>query len=123
MLKDTNIAIFFLVPGFKKYSAYCQETQIIANKLIIDNESLIVPINLKQQSNQNQIQLNIDVFNERIEIPLSIFDDTIISKNEAEMLQYHQNFDHVPFTKIQLIAKQGIILVKYTKYKIPVCSA
>ena len=41
----------------------------------------------------------------------------------AELLQCHYDFGHLPFTKLQRIAKDGILPSRLAKCKVPVCSA
>ena len=46
-----------------------------------------------------------------------------ISNDKALLLQYHQNFGHISFYKLQTIAKQGVLPSKLAKCLIPLCSA
>ena len=39
------------------------------------------------------------------------------------MLREHQRFNHIPFSKIQEMARQGILPRRLAKCAIPVCSA
>ena len=42
---------------------------------------------------------------------------------EVELLRYHYDFGHLPFTKLQQMAKDGILPKRLAKCHIPVCSA
>jgi len=68
-------------------------------------------------------KLNIDPLNGRTEIVEPQLTDMIMTKSEAQLLQYHRNFGHIPFTKLQIMAEQGILPRNLAKCNIPVCSA
>ena len=42
---------------------------------------------------------------------------------EAELLRYHYDFGHLPFAKLQQMAKDGILPKRLAKCHVPVCSA
>ena len=46
-----------------------------------------------------------------------------VEKTEAELLQFHYKFGHAPFTKLQEMARQGILPCRLWNCRIPVCAA
>ena len=46
-----------------------------------------------------------------------------MSTDEAEFLQIHRDFGHLPFSKLREMATQGVTPAKFAKRNIPACSA
>ena len=131
--KGTNVAIFNSAPGYTKYTAYCQDTQhenenddanpIVASSASIEDKDISVKAQSPDDSLAYPFKLNIDPLNGRTEIVEPQLTDMIMTKSEAQLLQYHRNFGHIPFTKLQIMAEQGILPRNLAKCNIPVCSA
>ena len=47
--------------------------------------------------------------------------DTQHKSLEAELLQYYMDYNHVPFTKLRILAKMGILLRKLVHAQTPAC--
>ena len=50
-------------------------------------------------------------------------EDRIEESPKAELLRYHYNFGHLPFAKLQEMAKRRVIPKRVSKRHVPVCSA
>jgi len=44
-------------------------------------------------------------------------------KDEAMLLEYHYKFSHAPFSKLQTMAKRGVIPTRLARCRVPVCAA
>ena len=133
MTKGTNVVTFNSAPGFNKYTAYCQEvnvnpdtedTNIITSNMVsLKDEDEPVQEEIRPCDNLYSMELNHDIFNGRTMINESKFIEPTINNDEAQLLQYHRNFGHIPFPKLQVMAKHGIIPARLAKCNIPTCAA
>ena len=134
--KTTNVATFRSAPRYKTYMNFCSEAAIsfededtnpvIAAESIIDNEDSPVPASKPLELTKNSlnaVRLQFDLLNGRTKILSPVCQEDIISNREAELLQYHRDFGYVPFSKLQLMAKNGIIPSRLASCPIPTCSA
>jgi len=133
--KTTNVATFRSAPGFIKYANFCHEAAITFNDE--DNEPLISDETITMEddevqmvtntpeydNNANKIRLQFDSLNGRTKIVSPIIDEPIMTSKEAQLLQFHRDFGHIPFSKLQIMAKNGIIPPALAKCPIPACSA
>ena len=62
---------------------------------------------------------------EGVEPPAVIIDkeDRLPDNPAAELLQYHYNFGHIPFAKLQEMAKRQVLPKQLATCNVPVCSA
>ena len=143
---ESNVATFFLAPGFSRYYSFCSEADV-------DNHhDLTCPLVCESTINESPPVYNKS--NEWIASPrptpfhdqilLKGMDNsegesshgaktidkefTTLSKNPnsshmAELLRLHQRLGHMPFAKLKQLAKQGSILSYLAKTPTPVCAA
>ena len=71
----------------------------------------------------NAIRFQFDSLNGRAKILDPVNQEDAISNREAEVLQCHRDFGHVPFPKLQRMAKNGITPSRLASCPIPSCSA
>jgi len=99
---------------------------VIAAETIMDDEDSPVPVSKPSEPTRNSlnaVRLQFDLLNGRTKILSLVCQEDIISNREAKLLQYYRDFGHVPFPKLQLMAKNGIIPSRLASCPIPTCSA
>lgn len=129
--KCKNMVTFTSAPRFNRYTAHCQESQV--NHQQEDSNPIVAfsvsmrdeepPVKESKLSNMHHLMLKHDLFNGRNETLEPLMDEHKITNDEAELLQCHSNFGHVPFTKLKAMAKQGIMPTRLAKCNNPVCAA
>ena len=140
---SNNVSTFNLAPGFGKFKLFCEkaeieydkecESPIMCNPVEYDsddsfsdrdgsNSNLSWPHN--HQEGEHAFELNeklkehsIDT-NGRDRTRHKINDNT-----SAELLDLHQRYGHIGFSRLREMAKQGVISKKFEKCHIPTCSA
>ena len=134
--KSTNVATFRSAPGYTAYTNFCSEAAItvededshpvIADESIKMDEEAPVPASQPldpDRNTANAVRMQFDPLNGRTKILSPVNPADVISNREAELLQYHRDFGHIPFSKLQLMAKQGVIPSRLASCPIPTCSA
>jgi len=91
--------------------------------LIEDEEEQVRMANIIEYKNTHKVRLQFDSLNGRTKIITPVTTDEIISNKEAELLQFHRDFGHIPFSKLQIIAKNSIIPSRLANCPIPTYSA
>ena len=141
---DSNVATFYLAPGYKDYDAYCQEAKISPNE---DDNPSLNPIEHKDEEGEyvapaTEPPSNKEVWNTSLHSTAKRdFDingpelgiDKIVNSNRKpiddmsndtrELLSLHYRMGHIPFPKLQLMAKQGKLKSSLARCAIPVCPA
>ncbi len=147
---QSNVADLHLAPGYLGYDRFCKsqsvdpetlpaDTPFVADPAIIppdDEDDVPAQVNPKDFSDEWQTEISAPrMFNlsgpstleERKQAPMVITDEEDrveeSSTFAAELLRYHQMFGHLPFAKLQEMAKKGIIPKWLAKCKHPFCSA
>ncbi len=119
LTKESNVGTFQSVPGYKKYSTYCQEAEIspdvedinpiINQEIEISTTSEIqVPESTKDPvghwTHDVQREQGIESFsnsNEKLQIPIPLFEESTENlKLEEKLMEYHRDFGHLSFTKL-----------------------
>ena len=140
--KHSNVATFELAPGYKSYDVYCQQAQI--NTKIddlhpkvdhsppsADEEGEIhaqVAISHAKEwssthgAKQTTFELNGPQKWQHIHHHSKPRDETMFATTR-ELLQLHHRMGHTPNSKLQEMARQGIIPSRYANCKVPICSA
>ena len=149
-IKGNNVASFRLSSGYSEYIAYCatahtDNSQYDSNPAIIGeivaHSSLLrefhhttpvindLPWPEPQDTNPFDLKMSdTEKINKDTHSPSKsqqdqemYFPDTL--SREARLLQYHYDFGHLPFLKLQEMARQGIIKKSLANCQIPFCSA
>ena len=145
----SNVADLHLAPGYLSYDRFCQsqcvdpetlpaDTPFVANPTIIppeDEDETTKAIHQDLSDDWQPEQTTPRTFSlagpstqeERDQAPAVIIDEEDQQEATlplaAELLRYHQRFGHISFTKLQAMAKKGIIPKRLAKCKKPFCSA
>jgi hypothetical protein len=145
----TNVPDIHMAPGFSKFDAFCLaagveeeddsdhimgDTTVVSNSEDSDEESMTDEERLEEDEDKDVLthtrdpitgfSLSPDV-NEVDEAPAVIEDEEErqTSSTAAEMLHYHNKFNHASFKKLRILAKHGVIPRRLAKCPNPVCSA
>jgi hypothetical protein len=145
LTKTTNVASFYLAPGYSKFQAFCAEAKLakhdecenIVDSTIIcddkDDEELVKKtgsdsMHWKPSNEPVPCGFGIDDTPRQGESSTQGWSGSHKNPTKKnftmELPKYHQRMGHISFAKLQLIAKQGALpkhLAK--KCKIPVCSS
>ena len=146
-----NVADIYLAPGYMGYDRFCQSQSVdpeslpadfpfVADPTVIppdeDDEPIVRPAwnhgNFSdewepEQSSPRTFNLSgPPTVEEREQAPMVIIDEEDREENidppAAQLLRCHQRFGHISFTKLQEMAKKGIIPSRLAKCKTPFCS-
>jgi hypothetical protein len=146
-----NVATFRLSPGYKHYHKYCSdagmeddeahdrnpltEADIHAQESVVTDDEDEEEVPSEDETNDDEFPqadeprlFNLDgpeTDEERDAAPKVVPDeeDRISETPSSELLRAHYDFGHIPFVKLQAMAKQGILPPRLSKCNIPVCSA
>jgi hypothetical protein len=81
-------------------------------------------LTIKQPSNQPyEFDLEGKTLEEQTPPTTIIDEEERLPTPTAELLQLHNDFGHIPFSKLQEMAKQGVIPKRLSTCKVPICSA
>ena len=148
MCRRTNVATLQSAPGYEKYKLFCQQAEadddtdypIIAEPSQVftdDEEEQQDELNKHDQpkkvtwpegdsklnSSENKLQGVVEN-SQRARIITSESDIHIKRENDAaELLAIHCRCGHIGFSRLQEMARQGIINSKFAKCQLPVCSS
>ena len=96
----------------------------MADKSLLDiDEDTSVTLETSNHERLHPVNLEINTFNGSTSMPDQTTYEIKQMKNEALLLQYHCDFGHVSFKKLQIMAKEGIIPKHLASCPIPTCSA
>jgi hypothetical protein len=144
--KRDNVSTFQLAPGYKAFSAFCEEANIedsddnspviIAEPMLVeDDDDEAVPDNsplrprrsFKKQGPTETLDFELngpqsEEGNQDVNIIVDE-EDRLEENKSAELLKIHQSMGHLSFAKLQVMAQRGVFPKKYAKCAIPACSA
>ena len=142
--KHNNFATFWLDPGFREFEVYdtnssfheatdshpfiADQVQIIEEDEISycnhDNPWKSEPHHAHPRKVDMDLTIYISIFSKHWNIPLlePTIDEEGIS-DEALLLRYHRKFGHISFSRLQDMAKTGVIPKRLRKCRIPMCLA
>jgi hypothetical protein len=139
--KGDNVATFRLAPGYEKFHAFCAELQAD------DNDPYSVDLQEADQQTEESEELSSTERGEKEWLPRDInkpvetdfsldgteVEEPTIQYEEvqqdgsltpaAELLRMHHRFNHTPMSKLQTMARQGILPRRLSKCEIPACAA
>jgi hypothetical protein len=140
--RENNVATFYLAPGYKKFKAFCTEigpsSQNDIDPILACETGIVSD---EDESPETQVEFtdkDKDVWKpatepQQFDLNVSSDEDTAeMVDNEEDrqtvtdaslLLKYHHKFGHMSFTKLQLMAKIGVLPKRLTKCNIPTCSA
>ena len=106
--KISNVATITSTLGFITYDSFCKEAEImfsdkdnnpiVADESMFNNdESFISPYKTPNNTRLHPLGLNLNLFSSRSKIPDPAFCEIKQIKDEAALLQYHQDFGHISF--------------------------
>jgi hypothetical protein len=138
------VATFYLVPGYSKIQAFCAEAKLAKHdefKLIVDSTIISDDKDDEEPAKKTgSDSTHWKSSNELVPCGFGIDDTPRKGKSSTqaqtdshehptkknpttELLKYHQRMGHIPFAKLQLMAKQGVLPKHLAKCKVPVCSS
>ena len=145
---STNVASFRLSPGYTKFHAHCAEFNqgsdeatesdpITAHEAGIvsddesDDESTAVEDPTSGWDSEGDLptkhtEINLNGTTPEGEPPPTIIadePDQIPDNPTAQLLRLHYSFGHSPFSKLQQMARRGILPKGLAKCNVPICSA
>ena len=148
MTTSTNVANIHMAPGYNKYSQYCQQAEIIDNAtsdrcIIISNTAEIERSKATEHTKDEVQRTGSDknLWKQKPEKPQACdFDlngpnnperkhngqnqhQEVMSKTTQNMLKIHHRMGHIPFRKIQMMAKEGSLPREFAKCDIPICTS
>ena len=126
-------------PGCSKHELFCKEAEItdededpiICNRAVADEDEIIkIPSIgtewMKQSKSahfEDESQKDFDL-NKMTKCELAADEnDETAANDSAQLLRHHYQFGHMPFNKLQALAKQGIIPKKHSKCMMPACAS
>ena len=148
--KESNVGTFHLAPGYNKYDEFrCMMAMEQDDMPIISMEAPISQEKMNEKNpgiwkrDRNDVS---DSFNDKepIETNWDMNEDHVKEYNKINpedqiewnalstdnkdettnsLLKLHQQFGHISFAKLQIMAKKGVIPSKYGTCDIPVCQA
>jgi hypothetical protein len=136
----SNVFTFHTAPGYNTFSAFCSEAGItdesedsdplcFETNVVSDDEDSDEPFesdNEEVDAKDSQIVTEFDLDGKTDESLPRVVEDEEERQTEttaAELLRYHHKFGHVSFSKLQVMAKHGIIPKRLAKCPVPTCSA
>ena len=145
----TNVATFRTAPSYAKFNAYCAEAGFNATDEFAD--PIAFDAALVSDDDDSDTDLGFDsgptedpqsrtsarggetwqdshLPNTVVprQQPAIIEQEEIESKaqlDEAKLLEYHYKFNHAPFSKLQIMAKRGVLPTRLARCRVPVCAA
>ena len=145
---STNVANIHMAPGYQKYALYCKQAEIADNatgdKSILIAHSAEIEILQQRTSSEPEVSrvgsdrdcwrpdwddptmCNFDL--DGPEVMHQHRDKQVqkvetMQKHTQDMLKLHHRMGHIPFRKIQLLAKEGAVSKDLATCDIPVCSS
>ena len=142
----TNVANIHMAPGYEKYSMYCKTAEIIDNAKADKNilTANIAEVEPQNKHNKPVMKVGSDTklwtpdpnYPIRSDFSLNGPDNIsldfqtrkqssseVMNKTSQDMLKLHHRLGHIPFRKIQMLAKEGAIPKGFATCEIPVCSS
>ena len=132
--RSNNVATFATTPSLSRYDKFCERAEITrqddddpitsmtARSVIEDNLESITT-----STSPAPTPCNPCVFDSTINRPSNVTSWTSLNdtytKDEAELLQHHHNLQHIPFSRLREMAKQGTIPRRLANCRTPVCAA
>ena len=148
LTNNTNVANIHMTPGYRGYAQYCQQAEvednadadkciIIAHTAQIEareyNKTVAHPVprtgsdaKAWQQLENPQLcdfDLNGPTSSQVPNPKRETNHNEVMSRTSHNMLKLHQRMGHIPFRKLQLLAKEGSIPREYANCDIPVCTS
>ena len=132
--RSNNVATFATTPSFSRYDKFCERAEITRqdddNPITSMTARSVIEDDLESVTNGTSpapTTCTPCVFDSTINKPSNVTSWTPLNdthtKDEAELLQYHHNLQHVPFSRLREMAKQGIIPRRLANCRTPVCAA
>ena len=140
--------MFRLAPGYKHFLAYCAKFKLDTGS---NNEKTLLASTMLIEDEEEEVKKARGLVPwiptvEKAKLPYSIYkpdwkghvgysqcqilshkDDDKVQKVETDqqstLLQYHHQFGHVSFQRLQELAKQGVIPRRLAKVPPPMCAA
>ena len=135
--RSNNVATLTTTPGYERFEAFCAEADIGENEGEDRN-----PIICQQTISIVEDKIDLLHTKEIEDTPgceICAFDTVVNNKatkptsrsfrnigelsTEAQMLQLHRDLQHIPFSRIQTMARLGIVNKRFAKCQIPTCAA
>ena len=144
---STNVATFHLAPGYKEFNAFCAEAKLDPqdDKNVLTVETTTLAKTLKEEEEEflpelpssmktwkpsqqpNICEFDLDGPPEKRESSTQGRTTIPLERNDksptTELLRAHQRMGHIPFAKVQLMAKQGSLPKQLANCDIPVCAS
>jgi hypothetical protein len=148
-IKGTNIAELYTAPNYNKFSAFCQSAGLSDDIDADDQPVLAMPAHLiededdfvgdpspafdveEEQSDQyfptrdSPLQTTFKLDGPTVNLPTVIPDeeDKVKLSDVSLLLRYHHRMGHAPMSKLQEMARQGILPSSLAKCPVPLCTA
>jgi hypothetical protein len=145
---STNVATFQTAPGSNKFNAFCYEAAIDTEEEDLNPISIPAPNYVSddediEEREDKRVKISTHKAQQILPTEGSVDENLPNTKatpkvanqvsegeelqsteqDEAALLQHHYRYGHAPFSKLQEMARQGIIPRRLRKCRIPVCAA
>ena len=148
LTSSTNVANIYMAPGYDKYAMYCKTAEVVDNAeadhavIIAHTAEIEAGVSNTFTEGGEKREISEERFwkqhpdhpqtcefnlngpkSEETKINHKPRHGDTMSKHTHDMLKLHHRLGHIPFRKIQLLAKQGSLPKEYQKCDIPVCTS